>query len=253
MILTETNVMTVLQKDAKDRCEKFLAETVKVIQTIKPMKPYFVESYNPEDDEEKGLDAMEQLESLDSLIELNTIELFNMASICGTGFSRRRLNSLYRNLTEIIKLGDKFVYDYMPIRPNDALKFNNLITEILGHGSLLLIDLFNLETVKNGTDVVNGDFYKYCDKLGENYYKELTDELYTLAEENKVKLLVFDQYPEYEEPFYNKLEINIPLEQQEIFESNLTLKDVKSFLQSPNSDGLLLYKKVLGDDYEPIQ
>ena len=77
--------------------------------------------------------------------------------------------------------------------------------------------------------------------------------MYTLAEENKVKLLVFDQYPEYEEPFYNKLEINIPLEQQEIFENNLTLKDVKSFLQSPNSDGLLLYKKVLGDDYEPIQ
>lgn len=245
MILTEKNLIDTLEKNPEVRMNGFLSELVNILKVIEPIKPYFIPSYNPENDCDKGLDATEQLMDIKDSIDMTNIDIYHRGCVCSNLYTHKRLNYILDYVLKFVELSNKLSNDFLPIDKETSLICNDLITNILGNVAIVLIEQFDLKTIKDGTELVNKDFYKYCDKIGEDYYKELTNKIYKIWEDNKVDLIVFEEYPELKDKFYDKFDMGIDPEYEEPFEWGLTYADVKSFLESPNADSLALYKKVM--------
>ena len=90
MILTEKNLIDTLEKNPQDRMNGFLTELVNIIKIIEPVKPYFIPSYNPENDCDKGLDAVEQLMDIKDSVDVTNMDIYYRGCVCSNLYTHRR-------------------------------------------------------------------------------------------------------------------------------------------------------------------
>lgn len=172
------------------------------------------------------------LDEVGDLLELEIPNLykFYINSISGYLDLKRRLSDGFDAYYKLVELVTPDYDAFLPIEIDNLKEALRLIKVSYGHLSLFLVRQFEMEelTEENFKDTVEFSLENACKDLGFPTAKnvlELREFLLSKISEYKPKIEIFDEYPELEDKFFNKVG-------QEFYDLNyLTYDDVINVIE----------------------
>lgn len=171
------------------------------------------------------LDYMTDLMELD-ITSLNT---FYINSISGYQDLKRRLSDSFDYYYKIIEKVTPDYEAYLPIEIPDLKEVVSMMKASYGHMALFLVRQFEMEslTLENFKDTVEFSLENACSEfgLGAEGILSLRQLLLERVTEYRPRISVFDEYPDLEDKFFNKVGV-------EFYDLNyLTYTDVMNVIE----------------------
>ena len=143
-------------------------------------------------------------------IEIPSLTSFYLNSISGYQDLKRRLSDGFDSYYKLVDLVSSDYDAFLPIEMDNLKETLRLAKTSYGHLALFLVRQFEMESIheENYNERIEFSLENACKDLGfatMNSVFDLREYLLTKVSEYKPKIEIFDEYPDLEDKFFNKV------------------------------------------------
>lgn len=186
-----------------------------------------------------------QLDTLEGVLNTPSMEALKKfgEGLCSTSVVvNRRVTDFCEEDEKLRKRINELVSFYTPLTIGEIDEIKKQLKECIGHLIQFLYHEFEIKSIKDcikeGRDLsVNKFIAAYCDEKNKNL-GELVLQLESVLESYKPRMEIFDEYPELEDPFYEKCGPIIM--DYEVLERLLTIDMIKGVVNGSIEVDLLI-------------